>query len=289
MPPGSLSSLPAASAAAIAMPRSLATLLQRCLQIATLACLLFGLAAPARAQGVPLDDEQLSEVWGQALLTLENTSLNGLEFTRLTLGADVKLNANFTNVRLGEYSYSTRTGTGADIDIGALRFGRSDGTDAQRVVSITDPYFEFVYRSAVDGPGREVVGMRLGFKGIQGDIGIAMNTVSGSLRIDAGSAGVIDSRNDTLGGKRWDGTSCASGSSCPLALSQINMLTAGDANGASRDFFVAVLKQAVQFPTVNGVSSDAAMAGFWLNWRDRLVASRINQTIPVNLPKAGGG
>jgi hypothetical protein len=271
------------------MPRLPTTLLQRCLQIVTLVCLLAGLATSVRAQGVPLDDEQLSEVWGQALLTLENSSLNGLEFTRLTLGADVQLNANFSKVRLGEYSNSVRNGTGADIDIGALRFGRSDGTDAQRLVSITDPYFEFVYRPAVDGPGREVIGMRLGFKGIQGDIGIAMNTVSGSLRIDAGSAGIVDSRNDTLGGKRWDGTSCASGSSCPLALSQINMLSAGDANGASRDFFVAVLKQSVQFPSVNGVASDTALAGFWLNWRDRLAASRVNQTIPVNLPKAGGG
>ena len=275
------------------MLRPLATLLQRCLQIALFAGLLCGLAAPARAQGVPLDDEQLSEVWGQALLTLENSSLNGLEFTRLTLGADVQLNANFTKVRLGEYSYSARNGTGADIDIGALRFGRSDGSDAQRVVNITDPYFEFVYRNAADGSGREVVGMRLGFKGIQGDIGIAMNTVSGSLRIDAGSAGIIDSRNDPLGGKRWDGSSCTggggAGGGCTLTLSQINMLSAGDSNGASRDFFIAVLKDAVQFPSVNGVASDTALAGFWLNWRDRLVASRVNQTIPANLPKAGGG
>lgn len=269
------------------MPHTLASPLR--LQPVLVAVALLGLAASVRAQGVPLRDEELGEVWGQALLSLDNSSLNGLEFSRITLGADIKLSANFTNVRLGEYSYAARNGTGADIDIGTLRFGRSDASEAQRTVSISNPYFEFVYRNVGDSGSREIIGMRFGFGGISGDIGVAMNSISGSLRVDAGSAGVIDSRNDTLGGKRWDGSSCASGTSCALALSQINTLTAGDASGASRDFFLAVLKESVQFPSVGGVSSDTALAGFWLNWRDRLVASRLNQTIPANTAKTGGG
>jgi hypothetical protein len=245
-------------------------------------------AGGACAQGMPLDDGALSDVWGQALLTLTNTSLNGLDFSRITLGADVQLNANFTQVRLGEYSYAARNGTGADLDIGQLRFGRSDGAEAARTVKITDPYFEFVYRNGTDGNTREVVGMRLGFGGIQGDLGVALNAVSGSLRIDAGAAGIVDSRNDPLGGKRWDGSTCGSGA-CALALSQIGMLTAGDASGPSRDFFLSVLKEAVQYPAVNGVASDKALEGFWLNWRDRLLGTRLNQAPPPNLPKTPGG
>jgi hypothetical protein len=259
------------------------------LLLAAFAFAAMALGPAAHAGGLqPMDDEQMSEVYGQALLTLTNTSLNGLDFSRITLGADIQLNANFTNVRLGEYSYTARNGTGADIDIGALRFGRSDGTEAQRVVNITDPYFEFVYKNTGDASTREVVGMRLGFGGISGDVGIAMNSVSGSLLINAGAAGTIDSHNDPLGGKRWDGTACSAGTTCPLALSQVNLLTAGDANGASRDFFISVLKQAVQFPAVNGVTSDKALEGFWLNWRDRLLASRINGSTPPNLPKPPG-
>ncbi|HJV96331.1 MAG TPA: hypothetical protein VJ608_09860 [Albitalea sp.] len=242
-------------------------------------------ALPAHGQGIPMVDQDLSEVWGQALLNLTNTSLNGYDFSRITLGADIQLNANFSNVRLGEYSYAARNATGADIDIGLLRFGRSDGTEAQRTVNISDPYFEFVYKNTGDAATREVVGMRLGFGSIQGDLGVQLNAVSGSLLINAGAAGSIDSHNDPLGGKRWDG-SCTSGL-CPLTLSQIGTLTAGDANGASRDFFISVLKQAVQFPTVNAAvgASDPALAGFWLNWRDRLSASSINQPPPPNLPK----
>jgi hypothetical protein len=242
----------------------------------------------ACAQAQPLDEAQLSDVWGQALLQLTNTSLNGYDFSRITLGADIQFNANFTNVRLGEYSYSARNGTGADIDLGALRFGRSDGTDAQRVVNITDPYFEFVYKNVGDTSRREVVGMRLGFGSIQGDVGIQMNSVSGSLLINA-AGGAIDSRNDPLGGKRWDGTTCGT-TPCSLPLSQIGGITAGDANGASRDFFISLLREAVQYPTVNGAGApDKALEGFWLNWRDRLTANRINQPPPPNLPKPPGG
>jgi hypothetical protein len=50
-----------------------------------------------------------------------------------------------------------------------------------------------------------------------------------------------------------------------------------------------VLKQAVQFPTINGAGApDKALEGFWLNWRDRVYGSRLNQGPPPNAPKTGG-
>ncbi|TAK94121.1 MAG: hypothetical protein EPO09_10485 [Aquabacterium sp.] len=237
------------------------------------------------AQGKPIDDEALSDVWGQALFSLTNTSENGYDFSRITLNADIKLNANLGGIRLGEYTSSVRNGTGADIDIAKLQLGRSDGTLAQRTVSVTDPYVEFVYRNVANSATREVVGMRLGFGGIQGDIGLQMNAVSGSLLIDAGANGTIDSRNDTLGGKRWDGTTCTNTASCLVALSQVGGVTAGNASGASRDFFISVLKSAVTFPTnaATGVPTDQAMAGFWLNWRDRLTALNVRGAVPANV------
>ncbi|MBX3618647.1 MAG: hypothetical protein KF891_01450 [Rhizobacter sp.] len=253
------------------------------------AAALLSAVVPARAQGVALADDELSGVWGQALLDLSNTSLGGFDFTRITLGADIELNANFSKLRLGEYTYAARNGTGADIDIGLLHFGRSDGTDAQRTVSITDPYFEFVYKNTGDAATREVVGMRVGFGSIRGDLGVQLNALSGSLLIDAGALGSLDSHTDTLGGKRWDGSTCGA-AACPITLAQIGTLTAGDANGPSRDFFLSVLKQAVQFPTTNAAvgAPDPALAGFWMNWRDRLAATGINQPAPPNLPKLPG-
>jgi len=234
-----------------------------------------------QAQGAPMTDEAMSDIWGQGFFSLSNSSYDGLDFSRITLNADIKLNMNLSDIRLGEYTRSVNNGTGADIDISTLQFGRTDGTTAQRTVSVTNPYIEFVYANNADSSKREVVGMRLGFGGISGDVGLKMNAVSGSLLIDAGSS-TVDSRNSANSGVRWDGT-CAT-SACQVALSQIGGVTAGNASGASRDFFISVLKQAVNFQsgTTGLANPDTAQSGIWLNWRDRLTALNTTGTVPVN-------
>lgn len=240
----------------------------------------------ASAQMQPLSEEELSNTRGQGLVALTNTSLGGYDFSKIALDADISLSANLRNMRLGEYTYGPRNGSGADIDIGLMQFGRSDGTDAQRLVHISNPYFEFVYKNAADGASREAVGMRFGFEGISGDIGLKVNSLSGSMRVTGvaadGSAVLLDSHTDTLGGKRWDGACTAP---C-LPLAQLGGVTAGDAAGPSRDFWISVLKTGVQFPSAAGVpASDAAQAGIWMNWRDKLQALNTSGLVPPNLPK----
>ncbi|THC43862.1 hypothetical protein [Massilia sp. Mn16-1_5] len=242
--------------------------------------LLFALCwfGSASAQLRPLSETELASVSGQGLFTVANTSLNGFDFTRISLDADVTLNANLYKLRLGEYAYAARNGTGADIDIHALQFGRSDAGDARRLVQVTNPYFEFVFQE-VNGQ-REAVGMRLGFDGISGEIGTRIASLSGSLRVDAGAAGVIDSNNDPGGGKRWDG-SCAG---CAAQLAQIGAIKAGDANGPSRDFWISILKTPVQFPTAEGMPAlTPAQVGIWMNWRDRLQALNLEALMPPNV------
>jgi hypothetical protein len=246
-----------------------------------------GLLLPgaAMAQMRALSDTEMSSVSGQGLFSVSNSSYGGFDFTRISLDADVTLNANLANLRLGEYGYAPRNGSGADLDIGYLRFGRSDASSAQRLVQITNPYFEFVYRDlgSVGGTAgqREVVGMRLGFDGIAGDIGMKIATLSGAMRIDAGAAGVIDTLRDPGGGKRWDG-SCAG---CALSLSQVGGVTAGDAGGPSRDFWISVLKTPVQFQAAPGMPAlTEAQAGIWLNWRDKLTALNLTGLVPANNP-----
>ncbi|HEX8884047.1 MAG TPA: hypothetical protein VF797_06120 [Noviherbaspirillum sp.] len=230
------------------------TFLLSCVRLAAplLAALGLLLPASASAQMRALSDTEMSSVSGQGLFSVSNSSYNGFDFTRIGLDADVTLNANLANLRLGEYTYGPRNGGGADLDISTLRFGRSDAGDAQRVVQISNPYFEFVYRNTggtATAGQREVIGMRLGFDSISGDIGMKIATLSGAMRIDAGAAGVIDTLNDPGGGKRWDGT-CAG---CALSLSQVGGVTAGDASGPSRDFWISVLKTPVQFQAAPGM------------------------------------
>jgi hypothetical protein len=250
------------------------------LALAFAACSLLA-AGQAAAQMRALSDSEMSTVSGQGLFTVSNSSYNGFDFTRIGLDADVTLNANLAKLRLGEYNYGPRNGSGADLDISALRFGRSDGGEAARLVHITNPYFEFVYRNAGTAGQREVVGMRLGFDGIAGDIGMKIATLSGAMRIDAGALGAVDTQMDAGGGKRWDGT-CGG---CALSLSQVGAVTAGDANGPSRDFWISVLKTPVSFQAAPGMPAlTEAQAGIWLNWRDKLTALTTNGLVPVNNP-----
>ena len=238
-------------------------------------------AGNAAAQMRALSDTEMSSVSGQGLFTVSNSSYNGFDFTRIGLDADVTLNANLANLRLGEYNYGPRNGSGADLDISALRFGRSDAGDARRLVQISNPYFEFVYRNTATAGQREVIGMRLGFDSIAGDIGMKIATLSGAMRIDAGSAGAIDTLTDPGGGKRWDGN-CTG---CTLSLSQVGAVTAGDAAGPSRDFWISVLKTPVSFQAAPGLPAmTEAQAGIWLNWRDKLMALNLNGMVPVNNP-----
>lgn len=243
-------------------------------------------ATGVQAQGQPLSDEALSAVNGQGLLGpgpdlalslgLNNTSFGGLDFTRITVKADINLNANFRNITLGEYNDTL--GAGIDINVPLLQLGRSDGSYAQRLVQITDPYLEVVYRGAADSPSREIIGLRLGFGGIAGDLGLQGLALSGSVRVDGGAEGVFD-----INGRRQTGSGCTE--PC-LTLAELGGMRAGDAGGPSRDLWLAVLKTDVQFPTpaATGVAPNLAMAGFWLNWRDKLTALNVNLPPPPNLP-----
>lgn len=260
--------------------------------------LLFAVALPAAfflstasAQLRVLSDEDLAQTRGQGLIAVSNSRLGDFDFTRVALDADVTLSANLRKLRLGDYRYDAREGLGADIDMPLLQFGRSDGTAAQRVVHIANPYFEFVYRATGDlAAPREVIGMRVGFDAISGDVGLRIDSLSGSMRVTGsaadGSAIALDSRTDALGGKRWDGACAAP---C-LSLAQLGGVRAGDATGPSRDFWISLLKTGVQFAAPGGTTQlpDVAQAGIWLNWRDKLTATSTNGVAPPNLPPAAG-
>ena len=218
----------------------------------------------------PLDDAELSGVWGQALLDLTNTSQNGYDFSRLTLNADINLSASLSGLKLGTQASGT-----SDIDISTLNFGRSDAGDAKRTVAITDPYFEWVYSGSAATGDRQVVGMRIGFGSISGDVGLLMNTVSGSLS--------LTTPNGTVAGTGSQLTSLTNTSTgASAALNQLAGVTADN----SRDFFLSILKSAVTYPTTSGLTSAQAQAGFWLNWTDHLAALS-GTTPPPNVPKSG--
>jgi len=233
-------------------------------------------SAPTWAAPHNLSDQELADVSGQGLVTLDNTSLNGLDFSTITFNSDITLNANLHNIVLGQYTNATGNGSGADINIPLLQFGTSAGTTSQQTVQISNPYVEFVYNNAGGAGNSQVVGMRIGFGSISGNVGMLLNTISGSLQIDGGAAGVLSTdayRANTI---------CAQTSCIPL--SQIGGVVAGNASGPSRDFWISMLSQAVQFPAQPGMTQpNVAQAGAWINWTDRLTAINTTGAIQPNV------
>ncbi len=246
-----------------------------------LACAGLLCAGHVHAKRVAMTDHEMSEVSAQGLFILENSNYGGLDFSKIALDADVDLSANFRNMLLG----TSATGT-SDVNISDLQFGRSDGGDAKRLVKISNPYIQFVYNKPVDAP-TQVVGIRIGFDGISGDVGFLAKVISGSMYVDGtGTAvnGILDAT-----GKQWTGSNvpCVATATCGttnyLNLAQLGGITAGNINGPSRDFWISALMQSVQFKAPEGsglADPPVAQAGYWLNWRDRLIA--LSAQLPPN-------
>lgn len=223
-----------------------------------------------------LSENELADVSGQGMVAFTNTQDGGLDFSTITLNADVTLNANFKDLALGTYARDLGAGpvAGTDVNIQHLRFGRSDLglTAPQRLVSITNPYIEFIYDNSGGAGNSQVVGMRLGFNGISGDISMIASAISGSMKIESGTpAGTLE-----LNGVRQTTLTCTT-APCP-ALNEVGGLTAGDVNGPSRDMWISLLARPVTFKAPAGVTEAPvqAQAGVWLNWRDRLSAYNIS-------------
>ena len=246
-----------------------------------LACAGLLCAASVHAKRVALTDHEMADVSAQGLLILENSSYGGLDFSKIALDADVDLNANFRNILLGK----SATGV-SDVNISDLQFGRSDDGDAKRLVKISNPYIQFVYNKPVDAP-TQVVGIRIGFDKISGDVGFLGKVISGSMYVDGSSTpvnGILDAT-----GKQWTGSNvpCIATATCGttkyLNLAELGAIAAGNPSGPSRDFWISALMQPVQFKAPEGsglADPPIAQAGYWLNWRDRLIA--LSAQLPQN-------
>ena len=116
------------------------------------------LAATAQARMESLDDDQLSDVVGQAFINLTTDAANGLNFTRINFGADIETQLNMKKLQLGQYNRSGELAGSADIAIDNFALGTvNDTTGAINPFLISNPYIEFAY------DGSKMVGIRIGF------------------------------------------------------------------------------------------------------------------------------
>ena len=168
------------------------------------ALLLSALTVGANAELNPISDEQMSEVTGQAFVSIDRqyhpSANDSTAYTRVNLGMDIDVQANVDLAEVGKYSRAGETNP-SDVDIGNLSLGyiqnqayyadndnmprqrKPDGSayaDGEIVpFSIENPYFEF----AQDEGTGEVVGFRMGFGEAQGVLSGDIQALTGNVNI----------------------------------------------------------------------------------------------------------
>lgn len=258
-----------------------------------LAVMMAVFAPHALAEGQQLGDDELGEVWGQAMFSVENRSAD-FDFTRITLNADIKLNANFSNIKAGGASLSDPS-----IDIGTLNFvdnGQTDAALKKSYVNLVDPYIELVYDKSADLANREIIGARIGFRGMTGNMGALINRLRGNVTISDGMGGAgagtltltqaADATSTTAGMSTQFSCTNIGNNGCgadgKIAMSQINGL---QANGAT-DFFISLLSKNVD--SFGDGTSNKAPAGVSVNWMQGLSYNAMGVTpAGASLPAIG--
>ncbi len=150
-----------------------------------------------------LDDRELSDISGQALLSMSYIDSNdgannmrgkGVGFYKLGMEADIELNANIKHLQLG--CGGINGAGGCDIDIENLSLSGVSDTREGRAGSsakLTNPFLEFAVKNPTSASTREVVGLRLSAEKVLGLLTLGdensdkpngINSLSGYLKIN---------------------------------------------------------------------------------------------------------
>lgn len=147
-----------------------------------------GACTTVQAEMQAMDDSELSEVTGQALINLDALTYGGYEYTRINFGGDAKILTNIDKLRIGQYARSgggTVSNQPADVAIDNFALGRVDNANNANAAivpfEIRDPYLEFAFKNKGNGV-REIAGVRIGFGQARGDLSGDILSLSGVMQ-----------------------------------------------------------------------------------------------------------
>lgn len=147
-----------------------------------------GTCTTVQAEMQAMDDSELSEVTGQALINLDALTYGGYEYTRINFGGDAKILTNIDKLRIGQYARSgggTVSNQPADVAIDNFALGRVDNANNANATivpfEIRDPYLEFAFKNKGNGV-REIAGVRIGFGQARGDLSGDILSLSGVMQ-----------------------------------------------------------------------------------------------------------
>ena len=168
--------------------------------------LILPLASAATADLKPISDQELSQVTGQAFVSVDRQyhpdENDSTSYTRVNLGMDIEIQTNVDVLELGRYERDGEKSGTSDVLIEDFALGyinnrayfdrnakaprqrRPDGSAyaENEIVPflIDNPFFEFAY----DENAEEVVGFRLGFGESMGMLSGRIETLTGNVNVD---------------------------------------------------------------------------------------------------------
>lgn len=134
-----------------------------------------------QAQLVPITEDEMSDLTGQAFINIDRSSSSGLDFTKLTFGLDVKTSLNSDLVELGRYDRTGEAAGTSDIRISDFALGHIDSNGNIVPFEISDPFVELAF-DTVNGK-ENLVGVRLGFGGALGKLSGNIETLTGNIDV----------------------------------------------------------------------------------------------------------
>lgn len=239
-----------------------------------------GISPVALAELEPISDKEMSQVQGQAMMSVDNVAGANHQFTRVTLGIDSEKRLNADHVIMGGDD------TGADLDIANFALGHyvRDDTRVQidgntynvdEVVPFEgiEPYLELAER---DG---KLSGFRFGLNqargtlsgeiaSFSGNLGLKINDASGNP-VDAtlfDSAGVATNHRATQIGLAGEDGSCSECVPLTNLLSMDVGVDNGDGTvGFTEDLFLAFQSESVDWQDLDGTNMIQGPEGVFLN------------------------
>lgn len=169
----------------------------------------------AQAELRDISDDGMSDVWGRAMFELTNSTINtpptpnfanplvptlpvdgaptgstgavvgAISFTKLTVGAEMELDAEIGKLRLGAYTKLAPELDNGGVDISAdnIIFTGYQRDGVYYPFKVKNPYLEFAMTNPTDSTRREILGFRFGFEQVDGMLGAALARLSGRVML----------------------------------------------------------------------------------------------------------
>jgi hypothetical protein len=236
---------------------------------------MLSLAPLSYAQLIPIDEGELSNTTGQAFINIDQTSANGFDFTKLTLGLDIETSVNADKLQLGRYDRAGEVAGTSDIDLSNFALGTIDASGAIVPFEIKDPFIELAYED--NGGRQDLVGVRLGFGGAKGALSADINSLTGNVNVKI---------KDTASGLASSGNGLGQLAGAVLASNPIEgEAVLVDANG-NLDPIRATMVGLPDGEKFN-IYSGGAKGGYWSSWNTNAVALHAVTTLTFGSVSCG--